>query len=198
MWRKLPDFQAEKKSVESCYVSGCHGFFRFRFMRLRLLYLSWDSFQHASAALKCREVGVYLMQLQFWSCLYECFSIVWGGGYGPWRIGWNIFVFSLCSTLLTGHLMQHPGVPQNWKMGLFETSLKKLSWSHLGRPLIPHSHETHSYKVGHTIGDKNITYLIFTPDDLFWVIPCVLCVRKRKSRPSRGTNTEILDKNYLT
>ena len=26
MWSKLPDFRAEKKSVESCHVSGCHGF----------------------------------------------------------------------------------------------------------------------------------------------------------------------------
>ena len=26
MWRKSPDFQAEKKSVESCHISGCHGF----------------------------------------------------------------------------------------------------------------------------------------------------------------------------
>ena len=25
MWRKVPDFWAEKKSVESCHVSGCHG-----------------------------------------------------------------------------------------------------------------------------------------------------------------------------
>ena len=25
--RKLPDFRAEKKSAESCHVSGCHGFF---------------------------------------------------------------------------------------------------------------------------------------------------------------------------
>ena len=45
------------------------------------------------------------------------------------------------------------------------------------------------------IGDKTITYLIFIPDDLFLVIPCVLCVRMRTSR---GTNTELLDKNYLT
>ena len=25
MWRKLPDFRVEKKSAESCRVSGCHG-----------------------------------------------------------------------------------------------------------------------------------------------------------------------------
>ena len=26
MWRKVPDFRAEKKGIESCHVSGCHGF----------------------------------------------------------------------------------------------------------------------------------------------------------------------------
>ena len=26
-WRKLPDFRAEKKNLESCHVSGCHGCF---------------------------------------------------------------------------------------------------------------------------------------------------------------------------
>ena len=45
------------------------------------------------------------------------------------------------------------------------------------------------------IGDKKITYLIFTPDELFYVIPCVLCVQKRACR---GTNTELFDKKYLT
>ena len=44
------------------------------------------------------------------------------------------------------------------------------------------------------IGDEKITYLIFTPDELFSVIPCVLCVGKRTSR---GTNTELLDKITL-
>ena len=46
-----------------------------------------------------------------------------------------------------------------------------------------------------TIGDNMNTYLIFTPDELFEVIPCVLCVRKRTSR---GTHSELLDRNYLT
>ena len=46
-----------------------------------------------------------------------------------------------------------------------------------------------------TIGDKNITYLIFIPDELFEVIPCALCVGKRTFR---RTTTELLDKNYLT
>ena len=27
MWRKLPDFRGGEESVESCHVSGCHGFF---------------------------------------------------------------------------------------------------------------------------------------------------------------------------
>ena len=49
-------------------------------------------------------------------------------------------------------------------------------------------------KIALTIGDKNITYLIFIPDELFSVIPCVLCVQKRTSR---GTNTELLDKITL-
>ena len=40
-----------------------------------------------------------------------------------------------------------------------------------------------------TMGDK------IAPDELFLVIPCVLCVRKRTSR---GTKTELLDNNNLT
>ena len=27
MWRKWPDLQVERKSLESCHVSGCHGLF---------------------------------------------------------------------------------------------------------------------------------------------------------------------------
>ena len=46
-----------------------------------------------------------------------------------------------------------------------------------------------------TIGDKTSTCLIFILDELFWVIPCVLVYGKRTSR---GTNTELLDKNDLT
>ena len=38
---------------------------------------------------------------------------------------------------------------------------------------------------------EKITYLILIPDDFFWVVPCVSCVRQRTSRE---TNIELFDK----
>ena len=46
-----------------------------------------------------------------------------------------------------------------------------------------------------TIGDKNITYLTLIPGELFWVISCVLCLRKRNCR---GINIDLADKIDLS
>ena len=54
-----------------------------------------------------------------------------------------------------------------------------------------------AWDVGHsacTIGDKKLPYLTFIPHVPFWVIACVYCGQRRKSR---GVNIETPSQNYL-